>query len=894
MLDISQISNSIVNKSSTIFDDSITPYSYLKFITFFNVNDKANLINEYNEYIDIWSETKKINRSPATHNNLVRDKYFELLNDINLTYTNSEEKRFLSLLDLNNETDRSILIPYYVDKINEITKYFITKRDDIKFAVHRNQNLNSKTGISDSVINFIRDELLNNTEYEDISEYTINALTEDIEVDVVEKYDTFSHYYDIDPRTTSKDFNIKSNIFNTYFTSNVLDYDKVAFIDKGEYLINAIKQYPTFILDIGFGVSFVENKDDIGALKPRDFIDHKQTGNFDDLNINTCMGISQLYAGADIYCISSINNINHLTKVYDAQSPYANTLNKKHTSIQVVATDSYVDSRSVGGFFVPTIQNISFYTAYNKEYNIKSNVSGICYFPDPNVCGNIYNTSLIQLDNYPLTWKTSLADMFYQKIYPSITGIPNNTYQDFHGAVSDNNVCDLNRNFESIYNHGKLTNYKVDIYGNEYGIFKLQNTISPNANISTVKYISSLNTENGNNELISYDSVIFDGGDLGLAAKYGESDITSDYKEWPDAFGEYYYDILLECGLPSEDNAYYTSGDYRGFPRRPYFKSTDIALQSDRSMSAVFWEGPAYNNVLSSSILYDCGGDFEPPTIIETDSNIPYIPNNSTQFKTITSQIIQNNTIPANMSIYAQRHQLGTGVLKYSNTDEIVNISSVLSSILGSDNNYICANLMDIDIIQDVIILTSKKCLSFIKIDLNDAGKIHKTVGPALKYNISTNDIPTILSNYFYIEKLNAVIFAELKQYKSDDFNFTTISKNELKDAIIPTIRILYLDDMHEEVLFTKDGANEAIVKEFFIENFEDKDYNIMDILCEIETPIITYNSMNNLFSLTCVLRDLVGLPHIYNISFLHRMHSAEIISVEMMYATDTKYIKLK
>ena len=155
MVDTLQIPNSIVNKTSTTFGDALTPYPYLTFITFFSYKSTTDIIRDYNEYVELWNNVKASNRSTKEYNINVRDKYFELLNAINLNYTNEEEKRFLTNLDLNNKVERDILIPFYVKKINDITNYFIDKREELKFVVEKNKRNNSKLGLLAQIKSFI-------------------------------------------------------------------------------------------------------------------------------------------------------------------------------------------------------------------------------------------------------------------------------------------------------------------------------------------------------------------------------------------------------------------------------------------------------------------------------------------------------------------------------------------------------------------------------------------------------------------------------------------------------------------------------------------------------------------------------------------------------------------
>ena len=903
MLNTTQIPNSIVNDSSTVYGDEVSPYSYLKFVEFFSYEPSRNMVQLYNEYVDLWSKTKKIDYSSDTFTATVKDKYFELLRNIDLLYTSAEEKRFLTSLDLNNEHDRSLLIPYYVEKINDITNYFIKKRENIKFTTHKIKNLNSKTGVKDILLDFINDELTQSGKYSELSDYTISALVDDLEIDIVEKYDGFSHYYDIDPNTPIDQYDIKNSLLSKYFKNNTLEYDKIAFLDKDEYLLSVIREYPLYLVaDIGFIFSISNDNADLSQCKPKDFITYANSNSYDDLNVNTYTKLTQKYAGVDTHYLSAHNGEIHTGVLIDAQSPYANTLNIKHTSIQNVAVGELVDIRKVGGFFIPTTQNISFYTAYNKEKKLTHNLDGVYYYPDPDLYGNVYGTSINKLDRYPYTWKTSLLNLYHPHTYSKIAGLPNKPYQDFHGYVEDNKTCTLLNKFESTHNNGVITKYNIDIHGNEYAMFKQKRYTSPDVNIITPKY--NYNSD-GDVDYSIYAGDLNVNLDCGLiCVGYNDKYPTSDYENWDLMGSGYAYDVLIEGGLPSLNNLqFYDYGQYINTPNRPckFDESGDI-IPNYVSLNN------SAANILSSCIEYD-GGDFTSTYPNAEYVSIPYIANPDTQFKTITSTIDSHATVPANVSLYAKNQQTGDIYIRYVNDDKIINLSEVLSNITGQNFK----NISNIGIIQDVLLIThgdakiNSKSLTCIKLLFDDNGRISNFINTIRTYTPDEIHIPddneyseqptniSMISQYFYVEKINAIIFAKLnficsntKYAESLDYGYTS----NKPDIILPTITMLYLDDMHEEVLYSPTNKLEFEISPTVKHNGLG-DVSILYAIHHIDVPILTYNSLNNLFTVTCMVYDMAGSPHIYNISFIHRQHKAEILSTEFMYAIDTKLITI-
>ena len=870
MLDTKQIPNSITNSTSTTFNDVTSPYPYITFVTFFAHKSTIDIIQIYNDYVDIWNQTKVSNRSKDVYNTSIKDKYIELIKSINVTYTTEEEKRFLTNLDLHNELHRDLLIPFYVNKINDITNYFIDKREKIKFTIEKNKRSNSKQGIIAQLKSFIIDELTQNNNYSDISNYTKNALIEDLELDILEKYDTFSHYYDVDPNTTASQYDVKNTLFKKYFKNNILDYNRIAFVDENSYLVSAIKEYALIIMDIGFGVVFTSNTDEIHMLKPKDFISHTVSNTVDDLNISTFKSLSQKYAGTDMYYTSAFDNTVITDKLYSASASYNNILNKKYTSIQNTPAENFIDKRNTGTFFLPNNQNISIYSAYNKEYNLKDNLSGICMFPDPDVCGNIYGTSLTQLSNYPYSYQTSLTNMFYEKSYKQIAGqINSNAYQDFTGYKTEIKKCTLLNNFESITNKGIITNYKVDIFGNEYAIFKnksynIPDTIHVNSDNISDYVVSRFNAISADSTINTH--VLYDGGNFYQSINNDESDITSDYYEWPDLNKAYFYDIILEGGL--HDTSVRLENDpFAGFPYRPYSKTINNDAITVKPANFV---DVLTSNVYDKCYIYDgncvSGGNGFINTncnsIIQQITNIPVVSNRSS--KTTYSQLIKNDNVKN--GIYNRLHQPGITWFKYSNTDTCLPLTDVFNFI----DDISTFTITNIDIISDVLIITHETGLIFCKIYINDAGKISKPSIQIKHYNKQNCKY----SHYFYIEKDNSILFAEFKKIEAN--------VGDVKPAFIPTIYSLSLDQLNETKVYecvydnnnySGNGYNDLV--RFGSEKLKGVNINNIDV------PILTYNSLNNILTVTFTT-NIESAKYIINFTFINRHSNAELIAYDI------------
>lgn len=863
MININQIPNSVINPTSTTYVDVDAPYPYLTFITFFSNTTNVDLLDKYNQYVYEWNNVKSTDNSQTSFVQILKQRYIDLLNAINLNYTNIEEQKFLTNLDINNEQDVDLLIPFYVNKIESITRYFIDKRDNIKYSLLRNATSNSKQGISQQLKNFIIDQVQHNAEFIDLDDYTIDTITTNLDVAILEKYDTFSFNYDVDPNTTSDDYIVKNELYSKYFNNNVLDYDKIVFVDKNSYLIQAIKEYPVFIKVFGFKFSTVGDSTDITQLKSKDFKSYQVT-NFNELNVNTYQQLSKKYAGADMYYVSA----GKYDLLFDANANYTNILNKKFTTIPSVPAQNLVNERMVGGYHLPTRQGLAIFNTFNKDFKINTHHTYV-QFPDPDVCGNIYGTSLTQISGYPVTYQTSIDGTYVDKLYNNITGYANsNYYQTFKGFSTDNTQdYSLTHNFENIYQQGIIQNYKVDIYGNEYALIKQKHVLSPDGASQIIAnyqkdtpQIPDINSEVNRGMWLW----CFDGGPI-QSAPYVENAITSDYQEWPQMspMSAYLYDILLEAG---HANNIQTTGILKGFPQRPYI------YPKLAGASATFTSNP---NLLSACICYD-GGDFDTNTYSTNTSyydTLPYVNNSSVYYNTVTSTII--STQNTNNNIYTTRHTPGHVLCRYNNSTDILPISDILNFIFVDGKQIQDLNILNFDIIQDVMIITHETGIIFNKIYIGVNGKITKSKTPVKQLNIVPDK--TLLSRYFYNESNDTVLLATITK----DIN-RKIDK-DVVDVLYPTIYRISLNDLHCDKIYDPEEDDKEMLR-----------YTIDSVLLQhilsIDEPITFYNSLNDVFSIIYNIHDWLGYSHTINNTFVLQHNKVELMTSDIYLAENINF----
>jgi hypothetical protein len=70
----------------------------------------------------------KKNLKKSDENAIVRDAYVNLMREITLNFSTEEEKRFILNADFEDDSDLDIIIPFFIQKIKQISIYYSDKR----------------------------------------------------------------------------------------------------------------------------------------------------------------------------------------------------------------------------------------------------------------------------------------------------------------------------------------------------------------------------------------------------------------------------------------------------------------------------------------------------------------------------------------------------------------------------------------------------------------------------------------------------------------------------------------------------------------------------------------------------------------------------------------------
>ena len=118
---------SVTNTLDDEKKDLNSPFSFLDFLKYTGVNEKDDQLDSYREYLKNWESYTNISLTSINVN--VKDQFLAFLEEIKLVFLSREEQRFFDNIDLNNDEQLTIALPFFTTKIKEIALYF--KRREI-------------------------------------------------------------------------------------------------------------------------------------------------------------------------------------------------------------------------------------------------------------------------------------------------------------------------------------------------------------------------------------------------------------------------------------------------------------------------------------------------------------------------------------------------------------------------------------------------------------------------------------------------------------------------------------------------------------------------------------------------------------------------------------------
>jgi len=468
--------NSVTNSLDDDKFDTTKPFTFVEFLNYISTlnDDDLENLEQYKKYIKAWDTYNKKEKRNVKLS--VREIYINFLNDIVLTYSTEEERRFFNTIDINDNKSLTQAIPFYSNRIKDIISYYRERRSTFKKELREVKNKGSnesiKNTIKNSVIDFYQSPNVKKSETFNLSTTFI-----DLDIELEEGYDTFNDYFDIDPDSVQS---------NETFTTNKINYN--ATIDFNKALVDVINQNNVVLKELApFNISVNFNRVFSDYFRNEDFIDYDKANSVkDNYNIALEADLAKKFTGTDYYYLSSNDTSFVSGNLFETEDETSNALNINFPSFRSNISENTIFEREVGLFFEPTKYSLLRIDGeFIKKVKIDLKPNTVYVFPDPNKYGDIINTSTTKRLN---PFNFYFKDNSYKNVSSSYGRKLPKSYQRSHYFHSYdslenkrynlNNDSSLDKNYKKLKNYGTIYKNESDIYGNEFVSFiREKNTI---------------------------------------------------------------------------------------------------------------------------------------------------------------------------------------------------------------------------------------------------------------------------------------------------------------------------------------------------------------------------------------------------------------------------------
>jgi len=458
--------------------------------------NSATLATPYEDYLDYVNEWYENTFHGKTTEQLTAEEYQEFLLTIKVVTTDPDVLNFINRLDYDNEDELKTSIPYFAKNLRDIARYISIKRDDGKYASVDYSYLGSNVGLEAEIYRTLLQAYIGNS---DLPEDELETIISKTSIEVLELYDD-NEYMDKSPNKVAGD----------YYDMDV----------NAEFYSETDPEYLKWVVGAGFN-DLVSNNDTInpsvsGTLPLSGYINYdssgEQTSHFKG-NLPTNI------MGEEHYFLSGDDTPESMEVYSTAKFPWDNLSNRYFPTIaNLPLVDSTYSKYSKGEFLIPSKIGMVTALGKNKFYKVSElEMQGSKdNFPDPSLYSNGYSftreyqDASIVYDSY-LNWidikqvsgrgKGILtSDGTYQEMTPYQT-TQESTSVPFLGMsqvgdktdpwyLSEDKTWEDNANFppdfRKIYDidawydlnvslSGNEDNWGIDIYGNNYGLYKENN-----------------------------------------------------------------------------------------------------------------------------------------------------------------------------------------------------------------------------------------------------------------------------------------------------------------------------------------------------------------------------------------------------------------------------------
>lgn len=233
-------------------DDLVFPFSYKTWFESFQGLIPGQEYNQYNQYLVDWYKAKS--STTADKNLSIKLNYLSLLKQLQLFFPEQEVENWYNGIDINNDKELFLAIPYFAKKLKDIALYYLNLRENIKLSKIKYNLAGSNTGVNLRLQEFL---LTNYTKKPNTSiaipaniwrsAPDLSAVQDTINIQIEELYDTFNYFDHSPTMPVSAYYEINTPAIEQYFNSLGLTLTSTEWVFKtgvfevsGDYFENEL------------------------------------------------------------------------------------------------------------------------------------------------------------------------------------------------------------------------------------------------------------------------------------------------------------------------------------------------------------------------------------------------------------------------------------------------------------------------------------------------------------------------------------------------------------------------------------------------------------------------------------------------------------------------------
>jgi hypothetical protein len=283
------LSQSIDVNPSGVKTDGDSPLSFSEWKQKRPGLSEASAFSYYNQYLLGWFGTNKKNILSTKF--VLRQKYLYLLNQLQLFFSAEEKNEWYNKIDLADERELLLAIPYFAKKLKNISLYYLKLRKKIQGAKVKYNAVGTPISIKHEIYNFLLETCSSINKELPVSLQqtlpTFSDLQESLVIDIEEMYDDqqyfdrspnvpISNYFNLADKATESYFQTKGivlssseDLLNSFSISTSADLESLqTILSSTIFELTDVDLYATFIQNY-----LAENKYTISVTAPTAIVD---------------------------------------------------------------------------------------------------------------------------------------------------------------------------------------------------------------------------------------------------------------------------------------------------------------------------------------------------------------------------------------------------------------------------------------------------------------------------------------------------------------------------------------------------------------------------------------------------------------------------------------------